>query len=175
VTPTDVDVLEETLRGITAPMSVLILSPAWDAGGLGLSERAVVGRVWPEATVIEVDKGRWDLDGPRPSDVPHVPIGIICNTFMCSHDPAGWLDRLLDAVDLLVVQDLAVCRRGPGGTHCAVETGDVSRYSVSSHGIVGETDPDRRTFDFSSCGHRVLDAHGYDDRGSLKFLAFITR
>ncbi len=170
------EMLRDLARDGLAPGRVLVFSPAWDAGGLGVAEDLAIGRVWPDASVVGLDRGAWDLDGPRPAGVPDAGLGVICNTFMCSRDPALWLRHLSAAVPLLVVQDLAVCRRGPGGSHCATDSGDVARYSVSSHGITGATDPGLSVFDLSSAeGWSVRDARPYADGGALKLVAALDR
>ena len=105
-------------------------------------------------------------------DVPACNVGLICNTFMCSRDPLLWLQHISAAVTTLIIQDLAISSR-TDGRDCSIETGDVARYSVTSHGIIGKTDPDLRVFDFSNCGFEVIDAERYDDEGALKFVVVL--
>lgn len=173
----DVDAVEWALACLrdagVMPRSVLVLSPAWDAHGTGVSESVAIERVWPGVRTIEADRGRWDLDGAMPDDGLRADVGVICNTFMCSRDPAAWLEHLSAAVPILVMQDLASSRRASDGSHCAVETGDVARYSASSHGVVGESDPGRNVFDVSTCGRSVIDARGYLDDGAMKVVAVL--
>lgn len=168
----DVSAVRRALGRLPTPRSVLVFSPAWDAEADGTSERAALDDAWPSAVVHECERGRWDLDGPMPADVPRCDVGIICNTFMCSRDPALWLRHISAAVPLLVVQDLAVSRRTPD-RYLSVETGDVARYSVSTHGIVGRTDPGSEVFDLGSCGYRVLDAEAYGEGDDLSFVALM--
>lgn len=165
---TDVQAIIRTFRRLPVPGSVLVFSPAWDANADGCSEKSALEAVWPGATISECDKGRWNLDNQRPLDIPTCEVGLICNTFMCSHDPGLWLRHISSAVDVLIVQDLAACSRGTV-RKCSVETGDVARYSVSSHGIIGETDFDLSVFDFSTCGRELIDVERYEDDG-LKFV-----
>lgn len=167
----DVEALRWVLPRLDEPASVLVFSPAWDAQADGTSEAAVISDVWPRAQVVNCDRGRWDLDRPKPDGVPRCDVGIVCNTFMCSRDPGLWLRNISEAVSTLVIQDLAVCQRTPTA-HCSVETGDVARYSVSSCGIIGETDSDREVFDFSKCAFDLLDADEYVDEGT-KFVAVL--
>ncbi len=82
----------------------------------------------------------WDMLDPPPAWC-RGDLGLVCNAFMCSTDPVRWLWNLSRAVPLLVVQDLSDASRAPG-RWTAPWRGDVARFSVSSHGVVGATDPD---------------------------------
>lgn len=153
--------------------TVTVFSPYADLAGDGtMTERTAVESVWPRASIQELDRCQWDLDLPAPSEVRQADIGIICNTFMCSSNPTLWFRHLSERVTLLVVQDQAVAMR-ENGRHCSVETGDVMRYSVSSHGILGQTDPGLEVFDLSAAGYELLAAESYEDDGSLKFVAVL--
>lgn len=150
--------------------SVLLFSPYYDLETGGLPEHENVSVVWPDARIHGLEKGQWDLDGPMPPGTPTGDVGIICNTFMCSSDPALWLRHLADAVPVLVMQDLASCKREDGRS-CSIKTGDVARYSISSHGIIGRTDPGLTVFDLAASGYELMHVEGYADIGSSKFVA----
>jgi hypothetical protein len=140
--------------------------------GDGIVEAAALSPAWPNAVIRYCYKSGWDLGGPMPPDMEACDVGLICNTFMCSRDPMAWLRHISAVTPVLIVQDLAVSKRGRT-RHCSIETGDVARYSVSSHGIIGQTDQELKVFDFSECGYDLLDAEGYEDGEALKFVAVL--
>lgn len=112
-----------------------------------------------------------DLDDPVG---PSADLVVASNTFLCSSDPAGWLRRVFRSSPLLLMQDLAVCRRGRGGLHTDPPTGDVMRYSITSHGIIGESDPGAGPYDLSAGPGRILEATRYGT-GCVKFVALLSR
>jgi hypothetical protein len=122
---------------------------------------------------VSTDRRSWDLDRDDPAG-PAADLVVVCNTMLCSRDPASWLRRLFRASPLVLIQDLAVCHRGRDGLHVDPPTGDVMRYSVSSHGVVGESDPDRGPYDLSIGPGRILDVEAYGT-GCLKFVALLAR
>ncbi len=169
---TDVKALSLVIRRMQTPESVLVFSPAWDSENVGLSERAVIDSVWPYTRIHECDKGRWNLNDPMPIDIPTCAMGIICNTFICSPDPSMWLQYISASVPILIMQDIAVSRRETD-RHCSIITGDLSRYSIPSRGIIGKTDPDLQVFDLDACGYEIIDAERYDDGENVSFVAVI--
>lgn len=122
-------------------------------------ESSALQKAWPDAARTVCNIGHWNLNEPRPSTGPGGDLGVICNTFMMARDPTKWLQHISEAVPLLLVQDLAVARRIPG-RYCG-DDGDCARYSVSSHGVIGKTDPEYQVFDFSTSGYEVLDCEAY--------------
>lgn len=120
----------------------------------------------------DIGRDEWDLD-----DAPHqshrAGLGIVCNTFLCSTDPMRWLRNIAMAVPYLVIQDLADARRG-GSKHVDPGSGDYQRYSVSSHGVIGQTDPEAApVFDLSTSGAIVMDCESYSDGSYVKFAALL--
>lgn len=152
--------VETVMKRMTQPLSeVLVLSP-----DTGQREPDGVKRIWPACHVRTCDISQWDLREEPGVYVPRTcGLAIACNTFMCSRDPALWLRNITQVVPQIIIQDLSVCKRTPS-RHCGVDTGDVARYSVSSHGVIGQTDPDLEVFDLSTAGYSILDIEVYDGK-----------
>lgn len=161
-------------NGDTYAIRELILRNRWLQPGtvVGPSseddEAAITSDLWG-VKVRRVPQAEWNLDDP-PHEGLRGDLVLVCNTMLCSTDPALWLANIAIAAPLVLIQDLAVARREPG-RHCAVASGDVARYSISTHGVKGETDPDLKVFDLGT--YDVLDVERYEDRGALKFAAII--
>lgn len=137
-------------------------------------EEGLLRRMWPHVAISNLSESDWDLDGPHPMALMGIDLVVACNTFMCSRDPGRWLDNLAQTSRLVMIQDLAVAQRRQD-RHLSLETGDVMRYSLTTHGIIGKTDEGHMVFDLSSSGYRVIDCDGYrvDDGRGLKFAALI--
>ena len=123
---------------------------------------------WPNADHVTVMRDQWDFSSDLVlSNPPQGDLGIICNTFMYSSDPEWWLKQISRSVPILLIQDLAVAFRGKE-TFCGngpEDDGDCARYSISSYGVLGMTDPGLSVFDFSTCGYEILACapYGYYD------------
>lgn len=162
----DIENLESLLRRVPEfkPRSVLVLSPTREK-----QEESMVRRVFGDSTEVDsFEEVGWNLDLPIPTE-KRWDMVVACNTFMCANDPSLWLSNISKVANFLAIQDLCVAKRMPD-RHCAVHDRDVARYSVSSHGLLGETDPTLTVFDISKSGYRIVDAGGY---GNLKFVAVL--
>ena len=168
----DVSSLEHLIRlhpEIGTMGRVLVLSPEnGGLSGLGGSEANMIRRIWDGAVVEGLGQAQWDLMEPCPQDTRWDMV-VACNTFMCAVDPGRWLRNIAAVCDFIAIQDLSTSKRN-GETHCDPKTGDVARYSISSHGIIGETDPGLTVFDFSTSGYRVIDAQSYGQWGKFVIL-----
>ncbi len=147
------------------PRSICLLTPN------SLEEEAVRAR-WPRASYVTCERGGWDLDSDRDPGFS-VDLVVACNTFLCSSDPAAWLRRIFAVSPLLLLQDLSVARRGIG-RHIDPASGDVMRYSISSHGIIGLSDPGSPVFDLSTYGScDVISVRTYGISPAVKFVAVL--
>lgn len=143
----------------------LVLSPCGQ-------EQAMLSRLFPGAQVSTRSREQWDLMQESTEDV-RWDLAVACNTFMYSTDPSRWLENLATWCRYLAIQDNARSRRmpdrycgwGPGGD------GDCSRFSVSTHGVLGMTDPGLSVYDFSRCAHPVVDGAPY--LGGMKFAVIL--
>lgn len=162
----DIRAVETLLRrnARISPHSVIALS------GDG-SESALCRELYSVGT-RDIQRSEWDLDDP-PHQSHRAGLGIVCNTFLCSTNPMRWLQHIAIAVPYLVIQDIAVGRRG-GTKHVDPGSGDYQRYSVSSYDITGQTDPDAAPlFDLSVSGAIVMDCESYSDGSYVKFAALL--
>lgn len=156
----DLVAVRSVMRLLLRPERVVILS--------GSSEECeLVRSCWPDTSVTVVNESAWNLDGPIPYQCPGFDLAIACNTFMCARDPGIWLDNIAQVCRYVLIQDQAAVQRRHD-RHLSPETGDVARYSVSSHDVIGKTDDGYEVFDFSLSGYRVIDCERYciDDRAN---------
>jgi hypothetical protein len=91
---------------------------------------------------------------------------------MCSRDPALWLKNIASSFGRVLIQDLSIAKRC-ANRECGIDTGDVARYSVSSHGLIGVTDPDLVLFDLSKSGYKIIDFERYDGTGCTNFVVLL--
>ena len=138
-------------------------------------EVEIAREFWPHAEVRQLSEGQWDLyeEGPLPLDRDW-GILIMCNTFLCSRDPKLWLSNISRTHRYVLIQDLAEDER-VGDRHLSPETGDFSRYSGSSHGVMGQTDPGHEVHDISTFGYRIIDclSYGFDNNAGTKFVVIL--
>ncbi len=133
-------------------------------------EIELVSEVW-RTMIVPLGEGQWNLDEPAPGHHRGHQVALVCNTFLCSRDPALWLRNIAQVADYLLVQDLSWAPRGQGRITMPSD-GDRQRYSVSSHGVIGRTDEGAQpVFDLSTSGVIVLDCEQYFDGG--KFVALL--
>jgi hypothetical protein len=166
VTEEDIPALEALIRlhpEIGEIKRALVLCPDGSE-----AETQMAKRIWDGCYVEHLRENDWNFMEPCPRNA-RWDIAIACNTFMCATDPGLWLRNISAVVDFIAIQDLATSRR-EGSRYCGVSTRDVARYSVSCHGIIGETDPELEVFDLSTAGYRVVGAAPYT-RG--KFVAIL--
>jgi hypothetical protein len=128
----------------------------------------IIKLIWPTAITICANQISWDLMNANPNQY-NGQLAMACNTFMSSTNPQRWLNNLsISGFSYLMIQDLSSSRRN-SALYMAPETGDVQRYSISSHGIIGATDPGYEVFDLSKCGYDIIDVISYN----TKFAALI--
>lgn len=143
-----------------------VVSPSGEGG-----ESDMVDQLY-SIPIHSVPYNKWDLNTPPPAGL-RADLVIICNTMLCSPDPMLWLRHISQVAPLVLIQDLA-CGRRESTRITSPTTGDRQRYSVSSHGIIGKTDPDvNPVFDLSTCGADVIDAEGYYEIGEGEFGRFV--
>jgi hypothetical protein len=164
----DMAIRELLSRSSVTVTGVTICSPSNE-------EFAIARAFWPAAEIRRFTQAEWNLDDIGPLPPEDWGLLMACNTFMCSRDPMLWIENIRRTHRYLLIQDLSNAQRQPH-RHLSPETGDVARYSVLSHGIVGKTDLGHNVYDISSTyGVRVLDCLGYDfdhGRGS-KFVVLL--
>jgi len=166
--PEDIKAISKVLvRSKPAVRRVMLLSGSDE-------EKELVWKLWPQALMTDMSEAEWNLYGTHPAAWIGIDLVMVCNTFMCSKDPGLWLDNIAQSSRYVLIQDLAIAKRRQD-RHLAPETGDFARYSVSSHGIMGETDPGHLVYDLSTSGYRVIDCESYriDDGVGLKFAALL--
>lgn len=149
------------------PMTVLLLSGSDE-------EERIMRERWPSVGIVTLSEADWDLRFISNRSFERPTIAVACNTFMCAADPQLWLHNMADCCDWLLIQDLADCKR-ESGRHLSPDTGDVMRYSVSSHGVIGRTDEGHTVFDISAAGYHVMDCVPYriDGGAGLKFAVLL--
>lgn len=138
-------------------------------------EVALIKNIY-DKNLYPVPQSDWNL-----LEEPHARIKpavfMLCNTFMYSTDPELWLKNLGKVARYLIIQDLCTATRLTGRITAPFHLGgdgDVQRYSVSSHGVIGRTDPDvRPVFDFSTCGAKVVDCLPYRQREDGSYGNFV--
>lgn len=155
MTDADCEAIRELAKLVPDLRPFNIIAPSGES-----MEQELIEELWG-ATMRAVPRSEWDLDFPAPAYLRRFDMVLLCNTFLCSEDPAAWLARLAVVSDTVLIQDLACAPRGQGRITDRA-SGDVSRYSVSSHGIIGRTDPEANpVFDFSTSGAGVIAAVPY--------------
>ncbi len=141
-------------------------------------QRLLIEAVFPDAIVDCVQyPGSCDL-GKGPPGQGQYDLAYVANTLMCSTDPGLWIRNLLQAAEVVWIQELIRARRG-GHQELDPLTGDRCRFSVSALGELARVEG---AYDLSECQFSEIVAvrmykddpapGGYD---TLKFMASLRK
>lgn len=124
-----------------------------------LEFQSVIERL-PRADTFTLSRTSWDLSRPYPvKGGSRIGLLVAMNVFSSSSDPKLWLQNIGRKCDKLLIQDgIRAWRKQASETD--PDTGDVMRYSWSSH---GEKARAAVSFDMSFLDSFVDDVVFYDD------------
>lgn len=119
----------------------------------------------------------WNLnDGPMKMFIGEIDMVVSCNIFMASPDPLKWLIHCGKTAPYLVLQDMVRAWRA-GNDECGVDTGDITRYTFTSHGELARPEANS-IYDMSQHDEFIDHIEFYSDDGYAgkdcrKFVAVI--